>query len=353
MSLGARAGDESTTRARAHGRENLGRGVHRPIPTRKKGAPLAETPSVQAKSPYSRRMEDFERPFPNANVLLDRVVDICPFPATAQRLMTLVNDERAPVESIAGAVQCDPALATQVLRVANSAAFRHAGGDAVRDLRQALVVIGLEELRMMSGAMALLATFATRDELSLDLHHTSAVSGAIAESIVPLGPGAARSLPFLCGLLCEVGALACLAVDGPGYVDLWQRTIRSGGGRWSPEMALARDAFETKRYGVTTRTIGSRLMLRHQLPREIAMALEAAPQAAPSAPALHRATAFARIAAVQVVGPASSRDPAALAEPITAIAKLTSLVELEPGELVRRCVLAALSMERTMRSARD
>src|SRR5271165_3620015 len=132
-------------------------------------------------------MEDIERPFPNANILLDRIVDICPFPATAQRLMLLVNDERAPMDAMAAAVQCDPALATQVLRVANSAAFRHAGMDAVRDLRQALVTIGLEELRMMAGAMALLATFATRDELSLDLHRTSAVSGAIAQAIGSVG----------------------------------------------------------------------------------------------------------------------------------------------------------------------
>src|SRR5579883_1011709 len=158
-------------------------------------------------------MDDLDRPFPNANELLDRVVDICPFPATAQRLMALVNDDTASIEAIAGAVQLDPALATQVLRMANSAAFRHAGAGATRDLRQALVTIGLEELRIMAGAMALLATFATRDELSLDLHRTSAVSGSIADAIAPPGPGLARSLPFICGLLCEVGALACLAVD--------------------------------------------------------------------------------------------------------------------------------------------
>jgi len=298
-------------------------------------------------------MEDFERPFPNANALLDRVVDICPFPATAQRLMTLVNDERAPIESIAAAVQCDPALATQVLRVVNSAAFRSSAGEPVRDLRQALVTIGLGELRMMAGAMALLATFATRDELSLDLHRTSAVSGAITEAIVPQGPGVPRSLPFICGLLCEVGALACLAVDGPGYVELWQRTVRGVKDGWTPASVATRDALEVKRYGVTTRIIGSRLLRRHQLPKEIALAVEAAPAATPEVPLLSRATSFARIAAVLVFGPPNSRDPAMLAQPIEDIAELTSIVELEPGELVRRCVLAALGIERTLRAARE
>ena len=266
--------------------------------------------------------------------------------------MILVNDERAPVDAIASAVQCDPALATQVLRVANSAAFRHAGGDAVRDVRQALVTIGLEELRMMAGAMALLATFATRDELSLDLHRTSAVSGSIAEVIVPPGPGISRSLPYLCGLLCEVGVLACLAVDGPGYVGIWQRTV-SGNGRWTPEAVTARDALETKRYGVTSRTIGARLLRRHQLPQEIASAIEASPISSPSVPFAHRATAFARIATLLVVDALRTRDSAALKEQIGEVARLTSLVEVDADELVRRCVIAATNMEKALRAARD
>ncbi|HXN32280.1 MAG TPA: HDOD domain-containing protein [Polyangiaceae bacterium] len=298
-------------------------------------------------------MGDLERPFPNANVLLDRVVDICPFPATAQRLMILVNDEGAPIDAIASAVQCDPALATQVLRVANSAAFRPAGSDAVRDLRQGLVTVGLGELRMMAGAMALLATFATRDELSLDLHRTSAVSGSIAEAIVPLGPGVTRSLPYLCGLLCEVGALACLAVDGPGYVELWQRTVNSNGGRWSPEAVTGREALEIKRYGIASRTIAARLLRRHHLPPEIASAIETAPGSSPTVPLFHRATAFARIATLLVVEALRTRDSAALKEQIGEVARITSLVELDVDELARRCLLAATTMEKTLRAARD
>ncbi len=301
----------------------------------------------------ARQMEDLDRPFPNANVLLDKVVDICPFPATAQRLMVLVNDERAQVDSIAAAVQCDPALATQVLRVANSAAFRHTGAEPVRDLRQALITVGLEELRMMAGAMALMATFATRDELSLDLHRTSAVSGSIAEVIAPAGPGVARGLPYICGLLCEVGALACLAVDGPGYVELWQRTVHSNGGRWSPEAVTARDALELKRYGITTRTVGARLLRRHQLPQEIGAAIEASPLSSPEVPLIHRATAFARIATLLVVDALRTKNSTALKEQIAEVARLTSFADVGVDELVRRSVLAATNMEKTLRAARD
>ncbi|MGA7118831.1 MAG: HDOD domain-containing protein [Polyangiaceae bacterium] len=298
-------------------------------------------------------MGDLERPFPNANVLLDRVVDICPFPATAQRLMLLVNDERAPVDSIAAAVQCDPALATQVLRVANSAAFRPTGAEPVRDLRQALVSVGLEELRMMAGAMALMAAFATRDELSLDLHRTSAVSGAIAELIAPPSPGVARGLPHICGLLCEVGALACLAVDGPGYVEVWQRTVKNNGGRWAPETVTARDALEVRRYGITTRSVGARLLRRHQLPLEIGAAIDTPPLSSPDVPLLHRATAFVRIATPLVVDALRTKDSTSLSAQLAEVARMTAFVEVAADELMRRCLIAATNMEKTLRAARD
>jgi HD-like signal output (HDOD) protein len=297
-------------------------------------------------------MEDFDCPFPNADKLLDRVADICPFPATAQRLMVLVNEDRTPIDAIAAAVLCDPALTTQVLRVSNSAAFRHAGVEPVRDLRQALVTIGLEELRVMAGAMALLATFATRDELSLDLHRTSAVSGSIVKVIAPAGAGTSRSLPFVCGLLCEIGALACLAVDGPGYVQLRRRTVAGKAPRWSPDAVTARDALEIKRYGVTSRTIGARLLRRHQLPPEIADVIEAAPEQPRQAPLLRRATAFARIAVPLVVSMPNDRGTSTLTEYIGEVARVTSLVGLETSDLVGLCVAAAADMDRTFRAAR-
>jgi HD-like signal output (HDOD) protein len=294
-------------------------------------------------------MEDFERPFPNADTLLDRVADICPFPATAQRLMVLVNEDRAPIDEIAAAVLSDPALTTQVLRVSNSAAFRHAGVEPVRDLRHALVTIGLEELRVMAGAMALLATFATRDELSLDLHRTSAVCGSIVKVIAPAAAGSSRSLPFVCGLLCEIGALACLAVDGPGYVQLRRRPVEDKGVRWSPDAVTARDTLEIRRYGVTTRTIGARLLRRHQLPPEIAEVIEAAPQQLQEAPLLRRATAFARIAIPLVVNAPGGRGTSTLTEYIGEVARLTSLVGLETADLVRLCMVAAADVDRTFR----
>jgi HD-like signal output (HDOD) protein len=294
-------------------------------------------------------MEDFRSPFPNADGLLDRVMDICPFPATAQRLMALVDDDRSSLDTIGTAVACDPSLATQVLRVANSALFRKAGGEAVRDLRQALVVIGLQELRAMAGAMALLATFASPDEVSLDLQRASAISGSIAAAVMPRFVGAGRTLPFVCGLLAEVGALVCLVVDGPMYVDLWQQTV--GARRVSPiEGARQREENEIRRYRAPSRSIGARLLRRHRLPEEIAGAIEAPSELGPSAPIAHRATAFARMATS--VATAASAGAREIEANIAEIARSTSLGDLAPADLARRVVGAAAYAERALHSAR-
>jgi HD-like signal output (HDOD) protein len=296
-------------------------------------------------------MEDLGERIPGVDELLDRLMDICPFPATAHRLMALTNDNSVPIDVIATAVASDPALTTQVLRVANSAAFRPALAAPVRQLRQALVNIGLEPLRSMAGAMALLATFATRDEVKIDLPGTSAVSGSIAAAVTQNIPGIVPSLSFLCGLLCEVGALACIAVDGPGFVELWHR-VAERTGPWSDRSALLRDDLERTRYGATTRTIGARLLRRHFLPTEIADAIEAEPRQPEEGPLLHRATAFARLATHGAIRARTTADTASLIEEIGEIANYTSLVEIGVSELVRRCQAAAAQAERTLRATR-
>jgi HD-like signal output (HDOD) protein len=279
-------------------------------------------------------VEDFHRPFPNADLLLDRVMEICPFPATAQRLMALVDDERSSLDAIG---------------TANSAFFRKVGSEPTRELRHALVLIGLQELRTMAGAMALLATFATPDEVSLDLQRASAISGSIAATSAPQFSGTARSLPFVCGLLSEVGALACLAVDGRTYFALWQHTV--GAHRTSPvEGAKAREDSELRRYRAPARSIGARLLRRHRLPDEIRAAVEAQPELGPNAPLVHRSTAFARMATPLLTGPPVDRRE--FDQCIAEIARVTSLDGFAPADLSRRAIDAAVHAERALRSSR-
>ncbi len=291
-----------------------------------------------------------DRRVADVNKLLERVDDICPFPAVAQRLMALTHDHRASVKAIADTLQTDPALAMQALRVANSAAFYRANGEPICDLRQAVVSIGLEALDSMAGAMALLASFATPDELSLDLHARSAVCGSIASSVMSVSRGERHYLPFISGLLCGIGTLACLAVDGPGYIDLRGQAAAQGVAG-SIAFALACEDLESARYGIPSRAIGARLVRRHRLPEDVASAVGAEPLQSAEAPLLVRATVFARTAAPMVLSARDTPNPK-LAADIEEAARSSALVEIETPELVRRCVGAVATAERSLRDAR-
>jgi putative nucleotidyltransferase with HDIG domain len=75
--------------------------------------------------------------------LVCQITRLDPMPLTAQRLMRALQDERLGPEQLAGYIQFDPAMASGVLRLANSAAF---GGVATGNLREAIVRVGTSKL---------------------------------------------------------------------------------------------------------------------------------------------------------------------------------------------------------------
>jgi len=105
--------------------------------------------------------------------------------------------------------------------------------------------------------------------------------------------GVSRSEAFLCGLLSEVGAMACLSVDDDGYMELW----RQAGGNQFLRMTL-----ERHRYGGCSYEIGARLLARNNLPADVCEAVGTASDRHPSSwSMLARLTVYARSAAPQLV----------------------------------------------------
>ena len=62
--------------------------------------------------------------------------------------------------------------------------------------------------------------FATPEKLSHELRASSVLSAAVAR-LVARELGVDESSAFLAGLLCEIGAMACLAVDSSEYNTIW------------------------------------------------------------------------------------------------------------------------------------
>jgi len=217
------------------------------------------------------------------DALLDQVVEVCPLPATTQRVLALTSNDSSGIPEVSRVISTDPALATSVLRVANSAAY---GMGRVDRLEQAVLRLGLRELHNLAAAMALFAAFRNKAEHKLQLHELCVTSGSVAHRLAKETKLEVPSTAFTCGLLSEIGAMACLVFDGKDYVALWQAA------NGNPDL---RAQLEQERYGATSFAIGQRFLQRNSLPDNICTAVGAdLSQIQPDAEALAKLTLFAR-----------------------------------------------------------
>ena len=189
--------------------------------------------------------------------LLDDAVRLCPLPATTQRVLQLADSDRASIAQIVQAISNDPALAAAVLRVANSAMYV---GPKLAQLDGAVIRIGLRELRELAAAMSLLASFRSRDGIQVILHDRSVLAGGIANKLAKVTGQLLPSTASTCGLLCEIGAMVCLAADGKEYAKLWKEATQG---------PLDRIQREVARYTVTSFEIGRRHLMRNAVPEEV------------------------------------------------------------------------------------
>ncbi|MSP25745.1 MAG: HDOD domain-containing protein [Myxococcales bacterium] len=226
------------------------------------------------------------------SALIDRIAEVCPMPASAERVLLLAADPSCEIRQVAEAISADPALAAECLRIANSAVFRRAR--PVDTLGQAVLTLGLAQIHQMASAMALMAAFQTEHELSREFQTASVLSGSLA-GFVAGSLSVAPGVGFLAGLLAEVGAMACLAIDGERFTKIFD----AAGASWEE-----RAAGETARYGCPSWQLGSRLLRRNELPATICDAVGASITDADIEhdEALPRATVFGRVAASVIVG---------------------------------------------------
>ncbi|MBI5067127.1 MAG: HDOD domain-containing protein [Deltaproteobacteria bacterium] len=144
--------------------------------------------------------------------------ELIAFPAVALQIVELVHSPRADATSVAGFISRDPALAADVVRVANSAAFR--GVSEVGSVRDAVARLGMEEVGRVASAVAARKLLDPASGAAADKGRrttalfTRAVAVATAASAAALRLRGARSdHVWLGGLLHDVGrALALQAL---------------------------------------------------------------------------------------------------------------------------------------------
>jgi HD-like signal output (HDOD) protein len=273
--------------------------------------------------------------------LLDRVAEGCPLPKTADRLLQLTASDRAGIPEVARVIATDPALAAAVLRIANSAIY---GGGNVDRLETAVLRMGMRELHDMAAAMSLFAAFRNRGELLVNLHDRSVVSGAIAHRLAKTTAEAQANVAFTSGLLSEIGAMACLSVDGKEYSQIWKN---------SEANVEERSRLERERYGGSTYLIGGRFLARHRLPASLCAAVGTESDADFAAvEGLARIVVLARLLSTIMLAAGKSGNRA------QALAQLDGLPESLRGagrsaeDLFDLCIQAGATAEQALRTGR-
>ncbi|MCA9843150.1 MAG: HDOD domain-containing protein [Dehalococcoidia bacterium] len=146
----------------------------------------------------------------DARQLLERVEDLPPLPAVAARVMTMADDANSSALDMAQVLSSDQALTAKLIRISNSAYYGFAR--KVSTVREAVVVLGMKQVRQVAVGASLMNSFNGRriddDVFDIDLFWGHSVAVAIAAETIAKKTRAARPEDaFTAGILHDIGRL--------------------------------------------------------------------------------------------------------------------------------------------------
>lgn len=97
--------------------------------------------------------------------LLD-IEDLPTLPDVMEKILQIVDDERASAHDLTAVLECDHAISARVLRMANSAFYGLRYG--VDSIRRAVVVIGFDAVRLLALATSVFETFSRKRQFALE-----------------------------------------------------------------------------------------------------------------------------------------------------------------------------------------
>jgi putative nucleotidyltransferase with HDIG domain len=168
------------------------------------GAPASES-DLSAASRLAVRLASFQ--------------DLRPFSGVVQRLVELVSRPDYDLSQVCKLVELDPALASRILRVGNSVAYR--GFGPCRSVAQAIVRIGATNISGLAMAMSAMQMFHDLGGVARRIRDHSAGTAVVARELaLSLGRAELSSKLFLAGLLHDIGKLLTIQAGDAVYAEL-------------------------------------------------------------------------------------------------------------------------------------
>ena len=213
-------------------------------------------------------------------------------PTIAVEILRVFSDPNAPIQKVVELVQTDPAIASKLLKAANSSRFGLPR--EVADVRQAITLLGKAKVTPIVLSFSLATeSLESPEHISRfkQLWLRSFVQASAAEILgTTFGPGIASEC-FTVNLLAGIGQLGILKQDPDNYVQCLQ--LSENGDRSLAEI-------EQDAYGKTNVGIAAEMMEKAGLPKRCIAAVSALQPGLETDPAdeeIERLTCVTRTAA--------------------------------------------------------
>lgn len=150
-----------------------------------------------------------------------------PFPAVANRVLALVNDEDVAARQISEIIQLDPTFTAEILRVANSALFGLAR--EIATVRHAVSLLGLDRVKAIGTLIALhsMVKPAMRMEALRKIWIHSLVTAMLTEETARAAQLSVEGA-YTAGMLHNLGTLGLMSVYPEEYTRMLEVTAECG-----------------------------------------------------------------------------------------------------------------------------
>ena len=186
-----------------------------------------------------------------------------PFPQVAVRVLQLTNNENVQLRQLCDLISTDPAFATEILTVANSAFYcpRYPS----TSISQAVAVIGATRLQGMCVTVGVRAYLGKAMNLPAmrNLWRHNLACAMIAHRLAAAG-GIDPEMAYTAGILHDIGRMALAVLDPNAYAEL----LEAHRGTSDSILAAERDLF-----GFDHCETGSRLVADWKLPENFKAAV--------------------------------------------------------------------------------
>jgi HD-like signal output (HDOD) protein len=192
---------------------------------------------------------------------LSRIGDIATLPEVTTRIIAVVDDPKSTARDLHQIIKNDPALASKILKVVNSAFYGLPG--QISEIDRAIVLLGLSAVKNIAISASISRLFTSErisDKFSArDIwRHSVAVGVAARQFCVQIGKRPFADEAFLAGLIHDLGLL----VERQAFPEGLGEVIRE-----SSKGERAFCEIEQEVVGVDHQELGSALAAKWKFPR--------------------------------------------------------------------------------------